>query len=47
MHGNTKKKWMTFFLRNSFISSIGLPNGISTPNRHLLILDEHGSHITL
>jgi len=37
-----------FFLKEFFsFFNWSIPNGISTTNRHLLILNEHGSHITL
>jgi len=42
------KAWMTTFLfkKNlSFFKSF-IPNEISITNRHLLILDGHGSHVT-
>jgi hypothetical protein len=43
------KAWMTTFLFKKFLSFFKrfIPNGISITNRHLLILDGHGSHVTL
>jgi hypothetical protein len=44
------KTWMTtfiyFFLFFIFFKR-SIPSGISLTNRHLLILDGHGSHVTL
>jgi hypothetical protein len=39
---------MTTFLFKEFLSFFkrSIPSGISLTNRHLLILDEHGSHVT-
>ena len=43
--------WMTAFLFSTwisrFLSIIGERYGISEENRHLLLLDGHGSHVTL
>jgi hypothetical protein len=43
------KTWMTTFLFKKFLSFFkrSIPSGISITNRHLLILDGHGSHVTL
>jgi hypothetical protein len=43
------KAWMTTFLFKKFLSFFKrfILNAISITNRHLLILDGHGSHITL
>jgi hypothetical protein len=46
-----KKTWMTGYLFNSwmshFVKALESRGGISPTNRHLLILDGHGSHVTL
>jgi hypothetical protein len=43
------KAWMITFLFKefSFFFKRFIPSGISITNRHLLILDGHGSHVTL
>jgi len=43
------KVWMTSFLFKEFFSFFNdsIPGGISQTNCHLLILDGHGSHVTL
>jgi hypothetical protein len=43
------KTWMTTFLFKEFQSFFKnlVSNGISQSNTHLLILDGHGSHVTL
>jgi len=43
------KAWMITFLFNEFMSFFkrSIPSGISITNRHMLILDGHGSHVTL
>jgi hypothetical protein len=43
------KAWMITFLFKEFLSFFksSILNGISITNRHLLILDGHGSHVTL
>jgi dissimilatory sulfite reductase (desulfoviridin) alpha/beta subunit len=43
------KAWMTTFLLKEFLSFFKrfITNGISITNRHPLILDGHGSHVTL
>jgi hypothetical protein len=43
------KIWMTSFMFKEFLSFFKrfLLGGISQTNHHLLILDGHGSHITL
>jgi hypothetical protein len=43
------KAWMTTFLFKEFLSFFKrfILSGISSTNKHLLILDEHGSHVTL
>jgi len=43
------KAWMTTFLFKEFLFFFKkcIPSGISITNRHLLILDGHGSHVTL
>ncbi len=42
------KAWMTTSLFKEFLSFFkkSIPNGISLTNRHLFILDKHGSHVT-
>jgi len=44
-----KKTWMITFLFKEFLSFFkrSIPSGVSFTNRHLLILDGHGSHVTL
>jgi hypothetical protein len=44
-----KKAWMIFFLFKEFLSFFKwfILGGMSTTNRHLLVLNGHGSHITL
>jgi hypothetical protein len=43
------KAWMITFLFKEFMSFFkrSIPSVISITNRHLLILDEHGSHVNL
>jgi len=43
------KAWMTTFLFKEFLYFFkrSISSGISLTNRHLLILDGHGSHVTL
>ena len=45
------KAWMTGFLFSSwiahFVKALESSGGVSPTNRHLLILDEHNSHVTL
>ncbi len=43
------KAWMTTFIFKEFWFFFKklVPSGISINNRHLLILDGHGSHVTL
>ncbi len=43
------KAWMITFLFKEFLVSFkrSIPSVISITNRHMLILDGHGSHITL
>jgi hypothetical protein len=43
------KAWITTFLSKKFLSFFKrfILNGIFITNRHLLILDGHGSHVTL
>jgi hypothetical protein len=43
------KAWITTFLFKEILSFFksSIPNEISITNRHLLILDGHGSHVTL
>jgi hypothetical protein len=43
------KAWMTSFLFKEFLSFFKdyVQGGISQTNHHLLILDGHGSHVTL
>jgi hypothetical protein len=43
------KAWMITFLFNEFMSFFkrSIPSEISITNRHMLILDGHGSHVTL
>ncbi len=42
------KAWITTFLFKKFIFffKMSIPNGISITNKHLVILDGHGSHVT-
>ena len=46
-----KKAWMTGTLFNEwinhFLHHVGIMYGISTENRHLLIMDGHNSHVTI
>jgi hypothetical protein len=44
-----KKAWMTSFFFKEFLSFFKdfIPGGISHTNHHLLVLDGHGSHVTL
>jgi hypothetical protein len=44
-----KRSWMTFFFVQGvpiFVKKFG-PRGMFFTNRHLLVLDGHGSHVTL
>ncbi len=43
------KAWMTTFLFKEFLSFFKrcIPSEISITNKHLLILDGHGFHVTL
>jgi hypothetical protein len=43
------KAWMTTFFFKEFMSFFkrSIPSKISITNRHMLILDGHGSHVTL
>jgi hypothetical protein len=43
------KAWMTTFLFKEFLFFFKrfIPSGISITNKHLLILDGHGSHVTI
>ncbi len=43
------KAWIISFLLKEFLSFFkrSIPSGISPSNRHLLILDGHGSHVSL
>jgi hypothetical protein len=43
------KAWMINFLFKEFLSFLkhSIPSGISQTNRHLLVLNGHGSHVTL
>lgn len=49
MHGYAKESMDDFFLFREFLSFFKqfVPSGVSTTNRHLLVLDGYGSHITL
>jgi hypothetical protein len=49
LHGNAKKAWMIFFLFKEFLSFFKkfVLGGVSFNNRHLLVLDGHGNHVTL
>ncbi len=49
MHGYAKEGMDDFFLFKEFLSFFKrfVPNGVFTTNQHLLILNSHGSHITL
>jgi hypothetical protein len=42
------KAWMTTFLFKEFLFFFkrSIPSGITLTNRHFLILDGHGSHVT-
>ncbi len=44
-----KKTWMTTFLFKEFLYFFNksIPSGISFSNRHMLIVDAHGNHVTL
>jgi hypothetical protein len=44
-----KNAWMTTFLFKESMAFFNnsIPNGMSFNNRHLLILNGHGSHVTL
>jgi hypothetical protein len=44
-----KKTWMItfFFTKFLFLFKRSIPSGVSVTNRHLLILNGHGSHVTL
>ncbi len=46
---NTKRTWMTCFMFKVFFFFFkwSILSGIFKTNRHLLIINEHGSHITL
>jgi len=41
------KAWMKTFLFKDFFFKSSIPGGISINNKHLLILDGLGSHVTL
>jgi len=43
------RAWMTTFLFKEFLSFFNklVPSGISQFKRHILILNSHGSHVTL
>ncbi len=43
------KAWITSFMFKEFLSFFkrSIPSGISQTNYHLLILNGHGSHVTL
>jgi hypothetical protein len=48
MHGNTKIKLDGMLFKESiYILKMFVPSEITRTNRHLLILDEHGYHVTL
>jgi hypothetical protein len=49
LHGNAKKAWMISFLFKEFLSffKFFVPGGVSFNNRHLLVLNGNGNHITL
>jgi hypothetical protein len=44
-----KRTWMTTFLFKEFLSFFNKlgPGGMPLNNQHLLILNGHGSHVTL
>jgi hypothetical protein len=44
-----KNTWMTTFLfkKSMVFFNKSIPNGVSLNNQHLLILDGHGSYVTL
>jgi hypothetical protein len=44
-----KKTWMNFFLFKEFLSFFkqSIPSGVVVTNQHLLILNGHGSHVTI
>jgi hypothetical protein len=44
-----KKTYMTFFLFREFLSFFKkfVIGGTSFTNKHLIVLDEHGNHVTL
>jgi hypothetical protein len=49
LHGNAKKVWMIFYMFEEFIFYFlkFVLGGLSFFNRQLLIMDGHGSHVTL
>jgi hypothetical protein len=49
MHGDAKENMDDYFLFKEFLSLFkkSIPRGITNYNQHLLILDGHGSHVTL
>lgn len=49
MYGYIKESWMTFFLFKDFMYFFKrtIPRRISQTNRHLLIIYEFCSHVTL
>jgi hypothetical protein len=49
LHGNAKKAWMIFFFFKKFFFFFKkcVPGGVYFNNRHLLVIDGHGNHVTL
>jgi hypothetical protein len=49
LHGNAKENLDDFFLFKEFVTFFkkSILSGVSFINQHLLILDGHGSHVTL
>jgi hypothetical protein len=49
LHGNVKRSLDDFFLFKKFLSFLKkyVLGGVSFTNKHLLVLDGHGSHVTL
>jgi hypothetical protein len=49
MYGNVEKNMDDYFLVKEFLSFFNksILGGMSLNNQHLLILDGHGSHVTL
>jgi hypothetical protein len=49
LYGNAKKTWIIIFLFKEFMFFFNksIPGGVSFNKKHLLILNGHGSHVTL